>query len=144
MIDRELVLRKMARIASDLSALENLAAKPKPDYVSSEYDELVAERLLERIIGRMIDINYHLLVEAGDAPPTNYHASFEMLGDAAILPKEFAGHVAASAGLRNRIVHDYEDIDPAKVYDALQSATKDIPEYLKHVRRYLDRTKPED
>ncbi len=50
-----------------------------------------------------------------------------------------AGRLAASAGLRNRIVHDYDDIDPAKVYDALQLATKDVPEYLSHVRRYIDR-----
>ena len=128
----------MARIASDLTILENLAGKPKPDYLSSEYDELVAERLLQRLVGRMIDINFHLIVEAGNAPPTNYHASFEAVGNMAIIPKGFAQRLAASAGLRNRIVHDYDDIDPAKVYDALQSATKDIPEYLSQVRGYLD------
>lgn len=139
MIDRELVFRKMARIAADLTALENLAGKPREDYLSSEYDELVAERLLERIVGRMIDINFHLIVEAGDAPPTNDRASFEILGNKAIVPEKFARRLAASAELRNRIVHDYDDIDPAKVYDALQSATKDVPEYLSHVRRYLDR-----
>ena len=50
MIDRELVLRKMARIAADLTTLETLADKPKKDYLSSEYDELVAERLLERLV----------------------------------------------------------------------------------------------
>ncbi len=139
MIDRELIFRKMARIAADLTALENVAGTPREDYLSSEYDELVAERLLERVVGRMIDINFHLIVEAGEAPPSNYHASFEILGNKSIVPKTFAGRLAASAGLRNRIVHDYDDIDPTKVYDALQSATKDIPEYLSHVRRYLDR-----
>ena len=139
MIDRELVFRKMARIAADLTTLENLAGKAREDYLSSEYDELVAERLLERLVGRMIDINFHLIVEAGDAPPTNYHASFEILGSKAIVSEKLARRLAASAGLRNRIVHDYDDIDPAKVYDALQSATKDVPEYLSHVRRYLDR-----
>jgi hypothetical protein len=41
-IDRELVFRKMARIAADLTALENLAGKPREGYLSSEYDELVA------------------------------------------------------------------------------------------------------
>ncbi|GMR22599.1 MAG: DUF86 domain-containing protein [Acidobacteriota bacterium] len=122
-----------------MTALENLAAKPKEDYLLSEYDELVAERLLERVVGRMIDINFHLIVESGEPPPSNYHASFEILGKKSIVPKESAGRLAASAGLRNRIVHDYDDIDPTKVYDALQSVTKDIPEYLSHVRRYLDR-----
>lgn len=142
MIDRELVFRKMTRIAADLAALENLADQSREDYLTSEYDELVAERLLERLIGRMIDINFHLIVEAGAAPPTNYHASFEMLGNRSIIPKEFAGRLAASAGLRNRIVHDYDDLDHGKVYDALQSATKDVPEYLSYVRRYVDGLDP--
>lgn len=32
--------------------------------LASPYDELAADRLLERLIGRMIDVNYHLIVGA--------------------------------------------------------------------------------
>ena len=79
MIDRELVTRKMVLIAEDLRRLETLAAKEREEYLASEIDETLAERYLERMIGRMIDVNYHLLTESGEAPPRDYFESFVAL-----------------------------------------------------------------
>src|SRR5688500_3052829 len=85
-IDRELVTRKMVLIAEDLPHVEALARKPVADYVASPTDEVLAERYLERMIGRMIDINYHLLTESGAPPPRDYFDSFVALGSAGVLP----------------------------------------------------------
>jgi uncharacterized protein YutE (UPF0331/DUF86 family) len=139
MIDRELVTRKLALITGDLSELGALAGKSLDAYLGSARDELVAERLLERMIGRMIDINYHLMTETGHPPPADYYESFIRLGTLQVLPPDFARRIAACAGLRNRIVHEYDEIDPAKVYEAVQAAVKDIPEYLRHVHQYVDK-----
>jgi len=65
MIDAELVTRKMVLITADLKALAPLALRPLEDYIASATDKVLVERYLERIIGRMIDINYHLITEAG-------------------------------------------------------------------------------
>jgi uncharacterized protein YutE (UPF0331/DUF86 family) len=138
-IDRELVTRKMVLIAEDLPHVESLAGKPVSEYLASPIDEVVAERYLERIIGRMIDVNYHLLTESGVPPPRDYFDSFVALGREGVLPAEFAKRLAACAGLRNRIAHLYDKIDPARVHEALQSAVRDVPEYLRHVSAYLDR-----
>jgi hypothetical protein len=40
-----------------LAALEPFARKTLADYLASPIDEVAVERYLERIIGRMIDIN---------------------------------------------------------------------------------------
>lgn len=58
MIDRDLITRKLALIAADLKALAPLAAKSVDEYLRSEIDEVLVERYLERIVGRMIDVNY--------------------------------------------------------------------------------------
>ena len=58
MIDPELITRKIALIMRDLDALGPIAAKSRSDYLESRIDEVLAERSLERIIGRMIDISY--------------------------------------------------------------------------------------
>jgi len=68
------------------------------------------------MIGRMIDINYHLIIETGHPPPPDYHASFSRLGDLKILEPELARRIARCAGLRNRLVHEYDEIDPQKVF----------------------------
>lgn len=137
MIDRDLVTRKILLITEDLKALEQLASHPVAEYVASPTDEVLAERYLERIIGRMIDINYHVLTESGQAPPRDYYDSFTALAGIGMLDRDFATRIAACAGLRNRIAHEYETIDPARVHEALQSAVRDIPKYLRRVAEHV-------
>lgn len=140
MIDRELVTRKLALIAEDLPATEELARQPLEVHLASPTSEILAERYLERIVGRMIDINYHLLTESGEPPPRDYFQSFVHLGRLGVLDPEFARRIAACAGLRNRLVHEYDALDPEKVHQALEATVVDLPQYLDAVRRFLDRT----
>ena len=139
MIDRALVTRKITLILKDLSALTDLSRQSREAYLANPINEVLAERYLERMIGRMIDINYHLITESGHPPPKDYHESFQMLGTMGILQGEFSREIAFSAGLRNRIVHEYEEIDAAKVYEALQVAVQQLPTYLDHVNRFIGR-----
>jgi uncharacterized protein YutE (UPF0331/DUF86 family) len=140
MIDAELITRKILLVVRDLDALRPIAAKAREAYLASGLDEAAAERYLERLIGRMIDINYHLLTESGQPPPPDYHASFVRLADLGVLDREFAVRIASSAGLRNRIVHEYDDLDPSKVFDALQAAMEDVPRYLAKVNDFIIRS----
>jgi uncharacterized protein YutE (UPF0331/DUF86 family) len=139
-VDRDLVTRKLAMIVDDLRAATPLAQKPLGEYLASPTDELVAERYLERMIGRMIDVNYHLITDAGHAPPRDYYDSFTQLATLHVLPPAFAAQIAACAGLRNRIVHEYDDIDPRRVYEGLRAAVRDIPEYLRRVHEHIARS----
>lgn len=138
MVDRDLVVRKMALILDDLRDATPIAKKSVDDYLSSRLDEVVAERYLERMIGRMIDINYHVITDAGHAPPRDYHDSFTQLARLNILTPAFASQIAACAGLRNRIVHEYDEIDPRRVHEGLVAAVRDIPEYLRRIHDYVE------
>jgi uncharacterized protein YutE (UPF0331/DUF86 family) len=140
MIDRELVTRKILLIARDLQALREIGAQDLVRYLRSPTAEVLAERYLERMIGRMIDINYHLLTELGHPPPADYYASFLELGRVAVIAPELARRMAACAGLRNRLVHEYDAIDPEKVHGAIRSALGDVPEFLAQVRSWLERS----
>ena len=136
--DRELVTRKMTLIVRDLDPLRAIHQKGETAFAGSAVDQAAAERYLERMIGRMIDINYHLITESGDAPPADYHASFTRLVALKVLDSDFAARVARSAGLRNRLVHEYDEIDPGKVFEALGSALDDVPAYLAAVNNWLE------
>ena len=37
----------------------------------------------------------------------------------------------------NRLVHEYEEIDPVKVFEALASAPADVVAYLRAIEAYL-------
>jgi uncharacterized protein YutE (UPF0331/DUF86 family) len=137
-IDRTLITRKMNLIIKDLKALEPYAALSLEAYLKNPIHEVLTERYLERIIGRLIDINYHLITELGHPPPKDYFESFVELGRIGILQPEFARIIAQAAGLRNRIVHEYDEIDEEKVYEGLLIAMKDIPRYLQSIQSFID------
>jgi len=54
-----------------------------------------------------------------------------------MLDQPFAKHIAVCAGLRNRITHEYDAIDPARVHETLRSAVRDIPEYLRRLAAHV-------
>lgn len=85
----------------------------------------------------MIDVNYHLITELDEAPPSDYFQSFTELGRLGVLPMDFARGIAASAGLPNRLVHQYDEIDPGRLYDAVRTAVRDIPQYLRDVDDFI-------
>jgi uncharacterized protein YutE (UPF0331/DUF86 family) len=138
-IDADLVGRKALLITRDLADLAPLARESVADYLAEPLHELVAERLLERIIGRMIDVNYHLLTETDHPPPADYFASFTQLAELGVYDSEFGRRIAGCAGLRNRIVHEYDAIDPRRVHEALGAAMRDVSTYLRAVEDYVKR-----
>lgn len=137
MIDPVLVTRKISLIVKDLKALGRYGEMPLEDYLDDPVHEVVVERYLERTIGRMIDINYHLVTASGEPPPRDYFESFTALGRLHVLPADLSRSIAQAAGLRNRIVHEYDEIDEVKVHDALPQVLAEIPRYLEHVHRFV-------
>ncbi|MEK7306911.1 MAG: DUF86 domain-containing protein [Nitrospirota bacterium] len=137
MIDKTLIIRKINLISEDLKSLKPLAELSLEVYKEDPVNEVLAERYLERMIGRMIDINYHLITELDNPPPKDYYESFITLGRLKILGSNFAGQIAQSAGLRNRIAHEYDEIDEEKIYEGIKMAVRDMPEYLDAIYKFI-------
>lgn len=137
-IDKKLIIRKISLIIIDLKSLKALSKLSLKTYLSKSEYEALAERYLERIIGRMIDINYHILSEKENEIPTDFYNSFIELGRKKYLPIKLADIMANSAGLRNRLAHEYDEIDAKKVFAAMESCLQDVPKYLKNIVKSLD------
>lgn len=138
-VDVELVTRKLVLIGGDLDQLRSIHARGLDSYLASRMEQAVVERLLERIVTRMIDINYHVITAAGQPPPSDDHASFQQLSGLGMLEAGFAARIARAAGLRNRLVHDYDDIDQRLLFAALRNALDDVPTYAAAVHRWIER-----
>ena len=54
------------------------------------------------------------------------------------MPINLANIMANSAGLRNRLAHEYDEIDAEKVFEAMESCLRDVPKYLKNIVKSLD------
>src|SRR3989304_1001221 len=71
-VDIQIITRKAKLIEVDLAILAKNQPKSYKQYLKSATSQLIIERLLERIVGKMIDINYHLLSERCGFVPNNY------------------------------------------------------------------------
>ena len=95
------------------------------------------ERLLQELIEAAIDLNTHILVQDGSGVPDDYYHGFTRLADHDVLPRELAEALAPSAGLRNRLVHEYDAIVEAIVLDAVWKAQSLFPQHVAAIERYL-------
>lgn len=141
MIDKKLIHRKINLIAKDLQNLKPISLLSEKEYFKKPEYETLTERYLEKIITRIIDINYHLIVESGNPPPKDYFSSFTELGKMKTLPYNFSQKLAQYAGLRNRLVHEYNSLDEKKVYRASKSIIKDLPQYFRHIEEFIEKGK---
>ncbi len=139
MIDKNLINRKIVLISKDFEEIKRLSEMSYSDFISNPINEVLAERYLERVIGRMIDINYHLITEMGMPPPPDYFQSFTELSKLKVYPQKFGREIAKCAGLRNRIVHEYNSIDAKKIHEGLKFAKEEIPKYLNYVNDLVKR-----
>ena len=91
------------------------------------------------LVRRKIATNLHLLRATGAETPTDYYESFISLGQAGVIPRELAERLAPAAGLRNRLVHEYDDIDDEIVLKAVSEARQSLREYVTAVERHVTR-----
>ncbi|MBI3342662.1 DUF86 domain-containing protein [Candidatus Gottesmanbacteria bacterium] len=132
-LDEQLIHRKAKLIEEDLQKLAPYRLLGEEAYKKDEAAQLAVERLMERVIGRLIDVNYHLLKEKFKTLPVDYYDSFLALAKQGVVPGDLARTVAKSVGLRNILAHEYDTIDPAKVYQSISDALDQVPKYLQSI-----------
>src|SRR3989338_5581304 len=116
---RYLVVRDGVLLCGNNADYEEL--KFLENYRGMSFDEVAKDTLkwralewtLAKIIGRAIDINRHIIAELADKniePPSKHRETFLILSKLDVLPKIFVEKIADSASLRNRIIHEYDDL----------------------------------
>ena len=139
-VEVEIVKRKLAIIVENLKALEPIKSMKRDQYGKDLFKRKATERLLQELIEAAIDINTHIIVETGNAAPDDYYESFIKVGELNIIPPDLAEKLAPSAGLRNRLVHEYDSLDHAIVLDAVKTAEELYPRYMREIEDYISKT----
>lgn len=136
-IDTVIVTTRLEFIARYLDNLKRFEAITWDDYLNNIDNQLITERLLQLMAQAAIDINDHILSKLN---PGNSNTNFEAfidLGKYGVISPELAKQLAPSSGLRNRLVHEYDDIDPQQVFRAISFALQQYPLYVRQVNSYL-------
>ncbi len=138
-VDKDVIRRKLSIIMENLKALEPVRGMAEVHYRGDIYKKKATERLLQELIEVAIDINTHIIVGEGHDAPDDYYDSFIKMGKIGILGKDLALKLAPSAGLRNRLVHEYNGLDDSLILKAVGMACDLYPRYVREVEEYLSR-----
>lgn len=143
-IDSEIVLSRLRLITKYYNTLEEFRSLSLDEFLADFRQQLIVERLLQLMTQAAIDINDHILSKLNSGNTyTNFEAFIE-LGKYQILTPELAKQIAPSSGLRNRLVHEYDDIDPNQVFKAISFALQQYPLYVRQINSYLIKLEEEN
>lgn len=143
MIDRIFVERKIDLISRDLGQLKDFANLTFDEVAKDPVKYAAVKNFLMEIIGRGIDINNHLISELADPKkeiPKTYKETFIAMGDLKILPANFAKTISGSAGFRNAIVHDYNNLDKQIIFETIGEAITQYSQYCRYILDFIDKT----
>jgi uncharacterized protein YutE (UPF0331/DUF86 family) len=138
-IDAAIVRRKLGHIMTSLDLLGPMREIPLQEYRRRVWERKGMERVLQEAIEAALDVNAHLIAELGHDVPDDYFGGFVKLGQLGILSEELAAALAPSAGLRHRLVHEYDVLDDAKVLAAVGTILDLYPRYIQAVETALVR-----
>jgi uncharacterized protein YutE (UPF0331/DUF86 family) len=130
----EVLLRKLAyvrQLLADLAPYEGATLTE----VRAEHYKL--ERLFELLVMTASDILFHELADQG-LTPDSYRDAFRLAGAQGLLPADLASRLQEAAGMRNVIVHMYQDIDYTILRDSIGSALRDFGRFVAWFESRLD------
>lgn len=135
MVDAERVRRLLGALAGYREQLAGLRALPRDTYLA---DQALAGRYLVQVSAQTcIDLANHVTASEGWRVPVDFRDAFTVLEEHEVLVADLAERLRALAGLRNRLVHVYEDIDDGLVHGALEEGIADLDAFAGAIARLI-------
>lgn len=131
------------RIAQRLEVLERLLRDWEEASSQATASALEKDRktclflcyVMESAIQVSLDLANHLIANLGYARPANYRESFGILGSQGWFSKGLAKKLEELAGFRNILVHQYPDLDFARMLPHVKRSWKTLRELARVVAR---------
>lgn len=132
MVDRDLVLKKLAFIETCVQELRTLARLELLDRDVRE--ERFVVHTLQVAVQAALDVASHVVSDLRLGEPETNRQLFELLRRAGWLPDRLAATMRDIAGFRNVVVHGYEAVDLRIVRDIVEHRLGDLLDFVTAVR----------
>ena len=129
MVDKALVLRKLAELEEYLGQIREYTNITIERYSSDWKIQRIIERTLQIMIETCADIAGHIISDRGYRIPKSYADTFKVLQEENILEKELFETMEKMAKFRNIVVHNYDKIDASIVVNILKRHLDDFLTY---------------
>lgn len=119
----------LIKYIKDLKAHENCSFE---EFMEDHYS---VERIIELLVAVSSDIIFHLISQKEEEIPTTYRTAFLRAGELSIISTVLAQKLAEAAGMRNILIHGYEEIDFNIIYKSINQAIHDFSQFLIEIEK---------
>jgi uncharacterized protein YutE (UPF0331/DUF86 family) len=140
-LDPEVVQQKLSHIARLRQDLLTMGAMDASRLQAEPVTRHAGEWILTQVAQLAAASASYLVVRSGDPVPATYREAFRLLAAGRLIESELAERLQALAGMRNLLVHRYDDIDLTLLADGLRRLPDDADAFVRQltieVRRLL-------
>ena len=129
MVDKSLILRKLAELEEYLEQIKEYSNITVDEYSDDWKIQRIIERTLQMMIENCVDIASHIISDRKYRIPKSYADTFSILHKEGVLEKELFDTMEKMAKFRNIVVHHYDKVDAEIVVNILKR-------YLENFQRY--------
>ncbi|WP_089943767.1 type VII toxin-antitoxin system HepT family RNase toxin [Candidatus Entotheonella palauensis] len=139
MIDVRRILEKIDYIRNTAKpVLAQLAELDTGPFVNDPIVLGAAKYYLQSAVEAMLDMANHIMARRGFGTFETHAKTFDILTDHGLLRREYLDTYKQMIGLRNRLVHVYDDIDPAILHRILVQDLDDFDRFIEDVTALLE------
>ena len=135
MVDATVVAVKVAAIRD---AVARIRETLPPDAGAFDADRTAREVVILNLfvaLQECVALATHWLADAGLDVPGSYREIFLALAERGKVPRDLAERLAAAAGFRNLVAHQYGVLDPARVHAIASKELGDLLDFCALVSR---------
>jgi uncharacterized protein YutE (UPF0331/DUF86 family) len=136
-LNRERIETKFKDIQKAIERLSRFAEIKKEEFLANDDFIHVARSHLLTAAEASIGICLHIAAKKLKQAVAEYASCFELLQKHNLISNELAGYMVKLIGLRNRMVHRYEEIDYGFLFDNFQDIIKNLQRIMEEVSNLL-------
>jgi len=136
-VDKTLILRKLAELEEYLGQVKEYASITVGRYSKDWKAQRVVERTLQMMIETCADVAGHIISDKGYRVPATYADTFRVLYENGILNKDLFETMETMAKFRNIIVHRYDKVGTEIIVRILKKDLNNFSAYKDAIIKIL-------
>jgi uncharacterized protein YutE (UPF0331/DUF86 family) len=137
MVRIEVYTKKVSRITQYLDYLKKQSKISFSEFIKNYDTQSAILYNLEKCLQALIDLLLHVISDEGWAVDGSHSEIYTTLSKNKVLPNESAENFRKMMGLRNRLVHEYGEIDLKIIHRIIANNLNDIQKIIKETTDYL-------
>ena len=138
-LDLDIVRKKLEIIDDEINFLKEIQKLSINEFQNDLRNLKSTCRSLQNAIQALIDLGNHIISSLNLGKPEIYEDIPSLLFENKVITKSFKEKFIYMIKFRNFLVHEYDRVDPLRIYKILKENIDDIESGMKLIKNFIDK-----